>query len=144
MRRNLPRFTPPKAARPDNRARCAAAVTAMLAMALLAACTPMRWERDGQALDYADTDWNTCRSQSIFRANRWSFDPFPRTFIGRDARGRPFTAFRQSPFPDRFMLEREYLDNCLRARGFRLVPKAPDNAAAPAPAATKPVGKEEP
>jgi len=103
---------------------------------LLTACTPMRWERDGQALDYAETDWNHCRSQSVIQANRWSFDLFPRTFIGRDAHGRPFTAFRPAPFPDRFTLEREYLDRCLRMRGFRLVPVQPANAAAPASSST--------
>ena len=92
-----------------------------LSALLLQACTPMRWERDGLGLDYADKDWNDCRRQSIAAANRWAFDPFPRTFIGRDALGRPFAYYRPSPYPSRFMLEQDYLDNCLRARGFRRV-----------------------
>lgn len=105
---------------------------ALLATCMLAACTPMRWERDGLALDYADTDWSDCRRQSISAANRWMFwDPFPRSYIGRDAFGRPFAYYRPSPYPNRFMLEQDYLDNCLRARGFRRVPVQP---AGPAPA----------
>jgi hypothetical protein len=113
-----------------------AAVPALLAACMLTACTPMRWEREGLALDYADNDWRDCRRQSISAANRWMFDPFPRTFIGRDALGRPFTYYRPAPYPNRFMLEQDYLDNCLRARGFRRVPvqteaPAPANAAAP-------------
>lgn len=103
--------------------------------ALLTACTPMRWERDGLALDYANTDWNDCHRQSIAGANRWYFDPFPRSFIGRDARGRPFAYGYPSPYPNRFQLEQDYLDQCLRARGFRRVPIAPEPAAVPAPAA---------
>ena len=101
--------------------------------ALLTACTPMRWERDGLALDYANTDWNDCRRQSVAGANRWHFDPFPRSFIGRDARGRPFAYGYPSPYPNRFMLEQDYFDQCLRARGFRRVPVAPEHAAAAAP-----------
>jgi hypothetical protein len=107
-------------------------VLAVLALAsTLSACTPMQWQRDGLALDYNDSDWGDCRRQSIGNANRWMFEPFPRTFIGRDARGRPFSYVRPSPYPSRFMLEQEYLDNCLRARGFRRVPLQPADAATP-------------
>jgi len=109
-----------------------AAILSLLAAGMLTACTPMRWERDGLSLDDADSDWRDCRRQSISAANRWMFDPFPRTFIGRDAFGRPFTHYRPVPYPNRFMLEQDYLDNCLRARGFRRVPVQPQ---APAPAA---------
>lgn len=114
-------------------ARYRAMAVAAFAAALLAACTPMRWERNGLALDYTDQDWNNCRSQSVASANRWMFDPFPFPygFNGRDARGRPFYYYRPSPYPNRFMLEQEYLDNCLRARGFRRVPVQPERATTP-------------
>jgi hypothetical protein len=115
------------------RRRRAAAVS-LFALLLLGACTPMRWERDGFALDYANSDWNSCRSQSIASANRWYFEPFPRMFFGRDALGRPFSYYRPSPYPNRFMLEQDYLDNCLRARGYRRVPVQPENEKAPEPA----------
>jgi hypothetical protein len=116
------------------------ALTAMVAAALLSACTPMQWERGGQVLDYADSDWSNCRSQSVAFANRWNFNPFPYPygFAGRGARGRQFGYFGPQPYPDRFMLEREYFDNCLRTRGFQLVPvpaasvTAPRSAPAPA------------
>ena len=104
---------------------CRAAAIVTVAALALAGCTPMRWERDGLALDYADSDWNDCRRPATAGANRWMFDPFPRTFIGRDARGRPFSFYRSSPYPSRFMLEQDYLDNCLRARGFRQMPVKP-------------------
>ncbi len=113
--------------------RCAAAV-ALSATVLLAACTPLRWERDGLALDYADNDWSDCRRQSIASANRRYFEPFPRLYFGRDLRGRPFTYYSPSSYPGRFMLEQEYLDSCLRAHGFRRVPVQPANAAAQEPA----------
>ena len=106
-----------------------AAPFALLAACMLTACTPMRWEREGLTLDYADSDWRDCRQQSISAANRWMFDPFPRTFICRDAFGRPFTHYRPAPYPNRFMLEQDYLDNCLRARGFRRVPVQAEVAA---------------
>ena len=112
----------------------AARSVAALATMLLAACTPMRWERDGYALDYAHADWTDCRNQSVAIANRWYFEPFPRMFIGRDALGRPFTYYRPSPYPNRFMLEQEYLDNCLRARGYRRVPVEAAAEKSPAPA----------
>ena len=116
-----------------NTPRAAAVVLTAL---LLGACTPMRWERDGLALDYNDRDWGDCRRQSIAGANRWlMFDTFPRTYFGRDALGRPFTYYRSAPYPNRFLLEQEYLDNCLRSRGFRRVPLPPEAAGPAAPAA---------
>jgi hypothetical protein len=120
--------------KPDRFGKTGAAAAALLGLLLLAACTPMRWERDGLALDYNDRDWTDCRHQSIAGASRWMFDPLPRQFIGRDAQGRAFSYYRPSPFPNRFMLEQEYLDSCLRARGFRRVPVAPAEAGAHAPA----------
>lgn len=112
------------------------AAIALLMASLLGACTPMQWERNGYALDTADRDWNDCRQQSIMGANRWMFyDPFPRSFIGRDARGRAFSYYRPAPFPNRFMLEQDYLDNCLRGRGYQRVPLKPVQTVAPAPAA---------
>lgn len=107
----------------------------VLATLLLGACTPMRWERNGYALENSDKDWNDCRRQSVADANRWLFyDPFPRTYFGRDAYGRPFSYYRAPPFPNRFMLEQDYLDNCLRGRGYQRVPVVAEPAA---PAATK-------
>ena len=112
-------------------------IIVLLAACMLAACTPMRWERNGMTLDYADADWSDCRRQSISAANRWMiWDPFPRSYIGRDAFGRPFTYYRPAPYPNRFMLEQDYLDNCLRARGFRRVPIQPDGPAPAKSAAT--------
>ncbi len=135
MRRCDPTITMPdttaKPAPHCRAVRCPAMAVAVIATALLGACTPTRWERDGLSLDYAKTDWNDCRSQSIASANHWMFEPFPRSFIGRDARGRPFSYYRPSPYPSRFMLEQEYLDNCLRARGFRRVPLQPETATTP-------------
>lgn len=122
---------------PVQHARAARRIAAVAALAtlLLAACTPLRWERDGLALDYSDRDWSHCRSQSIASANRWMFEPFPRTFIGRDARGRPFSYDRPAPYPNRFMLEQDYLDHCLRGRGYQRVPVKPADTVVPAPAA---------
>ena len=45
------------------------AIIALLAACMLAACTPMRWERDGLSLDYADTDWRDCRADAIGEAS---------------------------------------------------------------------------
>ena len=42
--------------------------------------------------------------------------------------------YRAPPFPNRFMLEQDYLDNCLRGRGYQRVPVVAEPAA---PAATK-------
>lgn len=112
-----------------SHAKTLRAAAACLAALLLGACAPTRWERNGLALDYAGNDWKDCRSQSIASANRWMFEPFPRTFIGRDARGRPFSFYRDSPYQSRFMLEQDFLDYCLRARGFQRMPVKPADAA---------------
>jgi hypothetical protein len=114
--------------------RAASLLATVLATLLLGACTPMQWERDGLALDTGGTDWSDCRRQSIAFANRWGFNTFPYSYLGRDAHGRAFSYYRPYPYPDRFMLERDYLDNCLRARGFRLVPVPPADAKTPGPA----------
>jgi hypothetical protein len=85
----------------------------------------MRWERDGYALDTADTDWKDCRSESIGYANRWIRDPFPYTYMARDTYGRAYTSYHAWPYPSRFMIEQDYLDSCLRSRGYQRVPVQP-------------------
>ena len=37
----------------------------------------------------------------------------------------PTPYYRASPYPNRFMLEQDYLDSCLRNRGYRRVPVQP-------------------
>ena len=109
-------------------------LAAVLASLLLGACAPMQWERNGQALDTGGTDWSDCRQQSFGYANRWGFGMYPHSYFARDRYGRGFTYYRPSPYPDRFLLEQDYLNSCLRARGFRMVPVPSETSAPPAPA----------
>jgi hypothetical protein len=130
---NMPSHVLIPAPHPGGGASRLLLVGVAVAAAALAACTPTRWERNGVVLDYAGADWSSCRSQSIAVANRWYFEPFPQTFMGRDARGRPFSYYRASPYPSRFMLEQDYLDYCLRAHGYQRAPDKPADPSAPAP-----------
>ena len=86
----------------------------------------MRWEKQGMAVDSGNEDWAECKRQAYLSASRWYFDPFPRAYIGRDARGQAFAIYRNWPNSDRFMHEQDYLNSCLRQRGYQLVPVKPD------------------
>lgn len=97
----------------------------------LGACTAMRWEKQGLAMDSNNEDWADCRQRAYRDASRWSFNPFPRAYIRRDARGQPFVVYRSWPDSDRFMREQDYLNSCLRQRGYRLVPVDPEDRPVP-------------
>jgi len=102
-------------------------------LVLLGACTEMRWEKDGVDLATDNQDWTDCRNQAYQSAARqtWYLDPFPRTFLWHDQYGRPVAIYRYWPNSDRFMLEQEYLNSCLRQRGYRLVPVEPERRSPP-------------
>ena len=109
------------------------AAAALGCTVLLGACTEMRWEKEGFALDLNNEDWNECRREAYMSAARQSFyfNPFPRAYIGRDARGRAVAVYRYWPNSDRFMLEQDYLNSCMRRRGYRLVPVEPETRSPP-------------
>jgi len=100
--------------------------------ALLGACTEMRWEKEGMELALDNQDWIDCRNQAYQMAARqtWYLNPFPRTYLGRDGYGRNLVIYRYWPDSDRFMLEQENLNSCMRQRGYRLVPVEPERESA--------------
>jgi hypothetical protein len=108
--------------------RTVAALAALAA--LIAACTPMHWERVGSGLAATAADERECRTQAAHDA--WFYglagDPFyfdrPRFVRGRA--GRLYAVYEPPP---RSLLRQQFaeqrlFDRCMENRGFRLVPDA--------------------
>jgi hypothetical protein len=93
----------------------------------LGACTAMRWEKQGLAVDSGNEDMGECRQRAYLDASHGYFNTFPRAYFGRDMRGRAFMDYRYWPDSERFMREQDYMNSCMRQRGYRLVPAEPGN-----------------
>jgi hypothetical protein len=94
------------------------------AAALLGACTPMQWVKEGAALDEFDRDIVQCRQQAWREARMRSSFYRPMTpMVSRDAQGRPFVLYapsHQDPFGDPFLEESRLTQFCMHAKGYRL------------------------
>jgi len=95
----------------------------------LGACTAMRWEKPGIAVDSQNEDMAECRRLAYLDASHWNFYTFPQAFIGLDAYGQEFMVYRYWPDSDRFMREQDYLNSCMRQRGYQLAPVEPEKRA---------------
>jgi hypothetical protein len=99
---------------------------AFLAAALLGACTPMQWVKEGTALEDFDRDIVQCRAQAWREARMRSAFHRPVTpMMSRDAQGRPFVYYApsyQDPFSDPFLEESRLAQFCMHAKGYRLEP----------------------
>lgn len=93
----------------------------------LTACAPMTWQRPDTGAEQARLDAAECRTIALHQARNlaWRHDllhrwtPFRRrhghTFFGPDP-------FFDSPFDSPFYLRHELEYDCLRAKGYALVP----------------------
>jgi hypothetical protein len=124
----------------------------VFALALLAGCTPMRWERPDTDPATAEADSVECRSIARVQHRRLTEQPFliPYFVHVRDNKGRPrsipVVPWQQFGPPvwypyapwlanDQIMLKHELYERCLEGKGYRLVP---DERADTAPADTAP------
>lgn len=87
--------------------------------ALLAACTPMQWQHASMGVAPSQGEVNECNQAASYEAHRQAFMydfGRPRYY------GRPWGPWPRYSSSDRFFLERDLFDYCMRAKGYRLVP----------------------
>jgi hypothetical protein len=91
----------------------------------------MEWRKAGVAPAVAAADRAECRRIAQYQAWRldWLRGLIDRGHWVRGADGRFYRVFDpffdDGPFEDRFFLEQDLEDECLRAKGYTLVPLAP-------------------
>lgn len=106
-----------------RRARLAAAI-----LALLAGCTPMRYERAGAGDAERAADARECRDLAYAEALRTPFywSPASRLWPWGPAHDLRFSRFAYFEDPSywRWQHERDLADFCMRSRGWRLMPVA--------------------
>jgi hypothetical protein len=85
------------------------------------ACTPMQWQHQALGVTPSQAEVGECNQSAFYEANRQAFFydfAWPRYYYGRPGH-RPWPRYSSS---DRFFLERDLFDYCMRAKGYRLVP----------------------
>lgn len=96
-----------------------------LALAALGACAPMTWARPGTSARIASADQAECRTIAHRQADALTFHRGYASSLFRWRHGRYVydpDPFLDSPFDDPFFLARDLARECLRAKGYRLVP----------------------
>jgi hypothetical protein len=93
--------------------------TTLLLAALLAACTPMQWQHASLGVAPSQAEVGECNQSAFYEAQRQAFlydFGWPRYYGPWGPRWPRYSS------SDRFFLERDLFDYCMRARGYRLVP----------------------
>jgi hypothetical protein len=102
---------------------------ALTALAVaLAGCTPMQWQHASYGNAPSNDELGYCDQSAYYEAQRQAFfSDFmqPRYVVGRDGRIYPRAPFARYPYRDRFYMERQLFDYCMRAKGYQLVPARP-------------------
>jgi hypothetical protein len=101
---------------------------ALFSVLLIAACTPMQWEKADASPEQFRADDEDCRQlawrEAQFRS--WHYPAMIGPVFARDASGRGFFAWPMSPMSDPYgyqlMDEQRLAHFCMEARGYRLVP----------------------
>jgi hypothetical protein len=87
--------------------------------AAFGACTPMQWQHGALGVAPSETEVGECNQSAYFEAQRQAFY---RDFAWPRYYGRPWGPWPRYTTGDRFFLERDLFDYCMRAKGYRLVP----------------------
>lgn len=96
----------------------------------VAACAPVTWQHAQLGVAPSQAELGECNHAAYLEAQRQTFFygfARPRYYAGRDGRyhyapwGGPWAGYGSS---DRFFLERDLFDYCMRAKGYRLVEAA--------------------
>jgi hypothetical protein len=95
-----------------------------VALVLLAACAELRWHKDGADAATLDGDLVECRLQARAQARRHIPVLAPDTprVVGADARGQPIMGTSRQLDADRTLLEHDLMRDCMRGKGYELVP----------------------
>jgi hypothetical protein len=98
-------------------------LSCIAAAATLAACTPVQWQHASLGVAPTQAEVDECNRAAFYEAQRQAFfydfarpGFYPGHFGPRWH--RPWPRYSMS---DRFFLERDLFDYCLRAKGYRLV-----------------------
>lgn len=101
--------------------------SALLALALLCGCTPMRWEKLDVSPEQFRVDEDYCRQAAWREAGirAWQYQTLGPVFA-QDPSGRGTLVWPSSPFVDPFghqLIEENRLTQfCMEAKGYQLVP----------------------
>jgi hypothetical protein len=83
-------------------------------------CTPVQWQHTALGVSPSEAELEQCNQAAFQEAQRQAFFndfAWPRRFGRHWHRPWPY-----SSTSDRFFLERDLFDFCMRAKGYRLVP----------------------
>jgi hypothetical protein len=102
----------------------------LLAGALLggvaAGCTPVTWQHASLGVAPSQAELGECNQAAYLEAQRQAFFysfARPRYYAARDGRYY-YSPWSRYAANDRFFLERDLFDYCMRAKGYRLVEAA--------------------
>jgi hypothetical protein len=101
--------------------------SAILALALVCGCTPLRWEKQDASPEQFRADEDGCRQAAWREANirAWQYQTLS-PVVALDASGRGAVVWPSSPFVDPFgyqLIEENRLTQfCMEAKGYQRVP----------------------
>ena len=91
-----------------------------------AACTPVQWQNASSGAAPSQAELGECNQAAYYEAQRQAFfydSGWPYMSGFRRPYG-PWSRYPYSTASDRFFLERDLFDFCMRAKGYKLVPAA--------------------
>jgi hypothetical protein len=91
---------------------------------LLGACAPVQWQHASLGMAPSEAEVGECNRSAYLEAERQAFFyGFGYGFARPRYAGRPYYApWPRYSYGDRFLLERDLFDYCMRAKGYELVP----------------------
>lgn len=104
---------------------CARRIVAIAVLGgLTAACAPVEWQHTAFGVAPSEAEISECNRSAYLEAQRQAFvyDFTRPRFYGRPPYYAPWPRYS---YGDRFFLERDLFDYCMRARGYQLVPARP-------------------
>ena len=102
-----------------------ASSTILLAAIFAAGCAEMTWHKEGTEAAALAEDLDGCRQQARLRAYQeaWPFGLINNwRVVGMGAAGQPVVAYQNHFETDRFLLEHDLANFCMRGKGYDLVP----------------------
>ena len=99
-------------------------LSAVALLGLSAACADLQWHRPGVDQEALARDFEECRQIARVRAAReaWPFSLLTRRVAAFDRDGMPVVAHPPPHYTERFVLEQDYTRECMREKGYELVP----------------------
>ena len=102
--------------------------TFALAMAFVAGCTPMQWQKSDATAEQLIADEQACRQHAAREASirNWHYQSMVGPVFARDAMGRGIFVWPSTPMVDPYgyqlMEENRLAQFCMESKGYALVP----------------------